>query len=297
MKQHDIYADIRNNKLKSYVLLVLFSFIVIVLGYVIGLYFLGDPYTGLIAAFFIGVIYSLFAYYSGDSTILSSARAKKIRKADDPFLYNTVEGLAIAAGIPMPEIYVIKEESPNAFATGRDPQHAKVAVTTGLRAKLKRQELEGVIAHELSHIKNYDIRFAMLIVVLIGVVVFLSDIMLRSFLFGGGRKQEGGAWLILVALALAILAPIFAQLIRFAISRKREYLADADGAYLTGYPKGLADALKKIRDDHDTVVDTANRATAHMYIENPLRRTKKRSVSWFATHPDINDRIRRLEAM
>jgi heat shock protein HtpX len=202
----------------------------------------------------------------------------------------------------MPKIYLIKEESANAFATGRDPKHASIAVTSGLRQKMNRQELEGVLAHEMSHIGNYDIRYMILVAMLVGVIVILSDIMLRSFLWGGGRrdsKGNGGAIMLLIAIALAILAPIIAQLLKLSMSRKREYLADASAAKLTRNPSGLANALKKIRDDHDKVVDTANKGMAHLYIENPLRHKKK--TSWldrmFSTHPPINDRINRLNAM
>ncbi len=295
----NFYDQIGANKTKSYVLLVLFIFIIILLGGLLGEVFLGDYTFGIVLAFIFGIIYSLIGYYNGQNMITSVSKAKEIQKKDDPYLWNTVEGLSIAAGIPMPKVYMIEEESMNAFATGRDPQHSLVCVTSGLRKRMNRQELEGVLAHELSHIKNYDIRIMMLTTVLIGVVVLLSDFMLRSFLWGGGRRREGngGAILIVVALVLAILAPIIAQLMRLAISRKREFLADANGALLTRYPPGLASALKKIRDDHDTLVDSANKATAHLYIENPMRKTKGAVNRLFSTHPDINERIRRLEKM
>ena len=199
----------------------------------------------------------------------------------------------------MPKIYIIQEESPNAFATGRDPKRASITVTSGLRKKLNRAELEGVIAHEMSHIKNYDIRFMMLTAVLMGIVVLLSDFMLRGFFYGGGRRdnKNGGIFIILIALILAILAPLVAELIKLAVSRKREFLADASGAMLTRYPQGLANALKKIRDDDDKIVDTANRGVAHLFIENPLRNQKGWTNSIFSTHPDINERIKRLEKM
>ena len=204
----------------------------------------------------------------------------------------------------MPKIYLIKEESANAFATGRDPKHASIAVTTGLRGKMNRQELEGVIAHEMSHIGNYDVRYMILVAMLVGVIVILSDFMLRSFIWGGAGRRSGGkdgsnAFVILIAIALAILAPIIAQLLKMSMSRKREYLADATAVKLTRNPSGLAGALKKIRDDHDKVVDTANKGMAHLYIENPLRH--KKHQSWldrmFSTHPPIDDRIKRLEGM
>jgi len=208
----------------------------------------------------------------------------------------------MAAGIPTPRMYMIQEESPNAFATGRDPKHASITVTSGLRKSLNRQELEGVIAHEMSHIKNFDIRYMMLVTVLAGVVVLLSDFILRSFLWGGARsgdrKNGGGVFLVLILLgvALAILSPIIAQIIKFAASRQREYLADADGALLTRNPQGLANALKKIRDAKDKVVDDANKATSHLFIENPLRGLGGMN-KLFSTHPDINVRIQKLESM
>ncbi|MFH1510467.1 MAG: M48 family metallopeptidase, partial [Candidatus Woesearchaeota archaeon] len=233
------------------------------------------------------------------STVLSISKAKPANKQEHAYLVNTVEGLAIAAGIPTPKAYVIQEESINAFATGRDPKHASIAVTTGALRKLKRAELEGVIAHEMSHIKNYDIRIMMLVAVLVGVTVLLSDMLLRTFIYGGGRRGKGGvtAIAIVVGLVLAALSPLIAQVIKFAISRKREYLADADGALLTRHPKGLADALKKIKNDNDQIVDAANKATAHLYIENPLRKHKGWSTGIFNTHPPIDIRIKALEAM
>jgi len=296
------YKEIQRNKRKTYFLLVLFFFIVILLGMVIGEVFLGNYIFGMVLAFIIAVIYSLIAYNAGASMILSSAHARELKKEEDPYLFNLVEGLAISAQIPKPRIFIINEESMNAFATGRDPEHAVIAVTSGLRKRMNRLELEGVIAHEMAHIKNYDIRVMMLVTVLIGVVVLLSDIIFRSFIWAprSGRKSQGGTGaliLLAVAVILAILAPIVAQIIRFAISRKREYLADATGAKLTRYPKGLADALEKIKNDHDITVDTANKATAHLYIENPLREKKSFIAKLFSTHPDINDRIRRLREM
>jgi len=296
------YKEIQGNKRKTYILLVFFSLIVILLGAVIGMLFIGSYLVGMIIAFIIAILYSLFAFQSGDSMILGSARAKELKKEDDPYLFNLVEGLAISAQIPKPKIYLINEESMNAFATGKDPKHASIAVTSGLRKRMNRLELEGVISHEMSHIKNYDIRVMMLVTVLLGVVVLLSDIIFRSFIWAprsGRSESKGQAALIFLAIAivLAILAPIVAQLMRLAISRKREYLADATGAKLTHYPKGLADALEKIKNDHDVTVDTANKATAHLYIENPLREKKGFMVKLFSTHPDINDRIKKLRLM
>ena len=302
----DMFDHIASNKRMTYLLFFIFSLLIVVLGYVIGLIW-GSWLFGIIFAFVIAVIYITISYYTGDKTILNLSKAKEVKKKDDPFLVNTVEGLAIAAGLPNPKVYMIKEESINAFATGRDPEHATVTITSGAREKLKRQELEGVIAHEMSHIKNRDILVMMLAVVLFGLIILFSQVMIRSFFFSGGRGRRsnsgGGGVTILIILAVAviaaILAPLLAKLIKMAISRKREYLADANAAVLTRYPPGLAGALKKIRDDKDKVVNTASRATAFLYIEDPLRHKEK--VNWldrmFMTHPDINDRIKKLEAM
>jgi heat shock protein HtpX len=218
-------------------------------------------------------------------------------------LINTVEGLAIAAGLAKPpKVYVIEDSALNAFATGRDPEHSSITVTTGLLEKLTKLELEGVIAHEMSHIKNFDIRVMMLAAVMVGLTVLLSDFLLRSFLWGrGGRSRENNqmtAVFIIVGLALAILAPLVGEAIKLAISRKREYLADASGALLTRYPKGLADALKKIKGDPDPLVDHANKATAHLFISTPFRKSKKSFMKkLFSTHPPIDQRIKKLENM
>ena len=296
------YQEIQSNKRKTYLLLVLFSLTVIILGAIIGQFFFGNYIIGMIFAFIIALIYSLVVYNSGDSMILRSSHAKELKKADDPYLFNLVEGIAISAQIPKPKIYMIEEDSMNAFATGKDPEHASIAVTSGLRKRMNRLELEGVISHEMSHIKNYDIRVMMLVTVLLGVVVLLSDMIFRSFIWAprNRRSSDGGKGaliLLAVAVVLAILAPIVAQLMHLAISRKREYLADATGAKLTHYPKGLADALEKIKNDHDVTVDTANKATAHLYIENPLREKRSLMAKFFSTHPDINDRIKKLREM
>ena len=226
-------------------------------------------------------------------------------KEEYPYLYNVVEGLAIAAGVPAPRCYVIDDTAPNAFATGRNPQHAVICVTTGILQKLDRVELEGVVAHEMSHIKNYDIRLQTVVVVMAGVVALLSDWMLRSFFWGGGRRRGGregrggggaGAILVVVGLALALLAPLFATIIQLAVSRKREFLADASGAMLTRYPAGLASALRKISADTEPL-EAANKATAHLYIVNPLKDIKGAVNKLFSTHPPIEERIAALEKM
>lgn len=302
----DFYSQISANKWKSYFLFFLFSLFVIGFAYVIAQAFApGYTATVMVLAFIFAVTYGLISYYSGDKMVLAATKAKPVSKKEDPFLINTVEGLAIAAGIPMPKVYMINEDSINAFAAGRDPKHASITITSGARKKLSRQELEGVLAHEMSHIKNYDIRMMVLVAVLVGILVLMSDIMVRSFIWGGasgrssGDRGGGNAQIIFIVIAvvLAILAPIIAQVIKLAISRKREYLADASAAKMTRYPRGLAGALKKIRDDTDKVVDTANKGVAHLFIENPLRKKKSWLNNMFSTHPPIEDRIRVLEAM
>ena len=296
-----LYDSIAHNKRNSVFIIIAFILIVGALSYFIGILF-ATPFIGLIIGLFFVIFMTLIGYYSGGSLILKMHHAKEVSKKDDPYLVNTVEGLALAAGIPMPKVYMIKEDSPNAFATGRDPKHASVTVTSGLRNIMNRQELEGVLAHEMSHIKNLDIRYMMLVTILAGVVALLSDFILRSFLWGGARSHQrrsgGGVLLvlILIGIALAVLSPIIAQIIKFAASRQREFLADASGALLTRNPSGLASALKKIRDAKDKVVDDANKATAHLFIENPLRGLGGMN-QLFSTHPDINQRIQRLEKM
>jgi len=295
MERVNIYDQISGNKRISYALFLIFFFISFILAFIISEYF-GGGYlgTGLILIF--AVIWMLFSYYLGDRAILAINHAREVKKADYPYLFNSVEGLSIAAGIPKPKIYVIDDPAPNAFATGRDPKHSAVAVTTGLLERMNRLELEGVLAHELSHIKNYDIRYMTLVMVMIGLIGILSNMMVRMFFYGrGGRRGRGGAVLVLVGTIFAIIAPIIAQMVRLAISRKREYLADASGALLTRYPQGLADALKKIEASHIPMTK-ANPDTAPLYISNPF--TEKDFFSnLFSTHPPIQDRIKALEAM
>ena len=297
-----IYEEIASNKRRSYLLVFLFLVFVIFIGYVVG-FFYGSGYFGVGLALVIGVIYFLISYYGGANAILKMTKAKEATKPKHTYLINTVEGISIAAGLSKPpKVYVIEDSALNAFATGRDPEHSSVTVTTGLMERLNKLELEGVIAHEISHIKNYDIRVMMLAAVMVGMTVLLSDFLLRSFLWGGrGRRKDGGnaTWIfIIVGLVLAILAPLVGEAIKLAISRKREYLADASGALLTRYPKGLADALKKISKDPDPLVDHANKATAHLFISTPFRKSKKSFLkNLFSTHPPITDRIHRLEKM
>lgn len=257
----------------------------------------------LIPAFIIAVLMTIGSYYGSDKIVLAVSRARPVSREEYPYLYNVVEGLAIAAGLPKPRCYIINDTAPNAFASGRNPENSVIVVTTGLLEKLNRAELEGVIAHEMSHIKNYDVLVQTLAVVMVGVVVLLSDWILRSFFWGSGRrrssdKQGGnaGSILIVVALVLAVLAPFFAQLLKLAVSRKREYLADANGALLTRYPPGLASALRKLSADKEPL-EAANKATAHLYIVNPLKDIKGKINVMFSTHPPIEKRIEALENM
>jgi len=297
-----IYEEIASNKRRSYLLIFFFMVFVIFIGYVVG-FFYGSSYFGVGLALVIGTIYFLFSYYGGANAILTLTKAKEATKPTYTHLINTVEGLAIAAGLAKPpKVYVIDDSALNAFATGRDPEHSSITVTTGLLEKMNRLELEGVIAHEMSHIKNFDIRVMMLAAVMVGITVLLSDFLLRSFLWGrGGRNKEGGQLtfvFIIVGIILAILAPLVGEAIKLAISRKREYLADASGALLTRYPKGLADALKKIKGDPDPLVDHANKATAHLFISTPFRKTKRSFMKkLYSTHPPIDERIKKLEGM
>ncbi|MDP3766235.1 MAG: M48 family metallopeptidase [Nanoarchaeota archaeon] len=294
-----LYNNISSNKRKSILLICIFFAIIIVLGYTFGLYF-GDVFIGLAFAIVFSTIMALISFYSGDKLILKMSHAIPAGKKEYPHLINTVEGMAIAAGIPAPKIYVINDSAINAFATGRDPKNASVTVTTGAIKRLKRDELEGVISHELAHIRNYDIRMMMFVVVLIGVIALLSDLFLRSVIYGRrgeSRKGSGliGAVILLAGIILAVLAPLIAQLIKLAVSRQREFLADSDSSLISRNPQGLANALKKIRDDKEPLVEAANKATAHLFIENPLRAFKGKMNILFQTHPDINERIKRLE--
>jgi heat shock protein HtpX len=255
------------------------------------------------------LLLSLLSYYQGDQLVLAVSGAKQIQHADDPELFNVVEEMAIAAGVPMPAVYLIADPALNAFATGRDPEHASVAITTGLRGKLNRDELQGVIAHEMSHIRNYDIRLMLLMAVLIGTIVMLADVFWQMLRWGpntssrgsGGKDSDRGSGafmliIFIVAIVLALIAPLLAQIIQLAVSREREYLADASGVELTRNPLGLANALRKIAaDPHD--LHSANRGTAHLFITNPIKKFEMRASSAFASHPPIEDRIARLEAL
>jgi heat shock protein HtpX len=297
-----MYEQISRNKWISFFLILFFLCLIFALAWAFGeLTHLG-PY-GLVLAAVIAVAMTWGSYYASDKIVLAISRAKPVEKKDYPYLYNVVEGLAIAAGLPKPRCYIIDDTAPNAFASGRNPQNSVIVVTKGLLEKLNRAELEGVIAHEMSHIKNYDVLVQTLAVVMVGVVALLSDWILRSFLWGGGRRRgrskgrgSGAEIIIVVGLVLAVVSPLAAQLIRLAISRKREFLADANGALLTRYPPGLASALRKISSDREPL-EAANKATAHLYIVNPLLEHGGRVNKLFSTHPPVEERIAALEKM
>lgn len=298
-----MYEQIQSNVNRTRLIIFLFVALLLVLGYALGELWGTGPVPGLLVGAIIAGIGSWTSYYYSDQIVLSVSGARPVTKEEYPYLYNVVEGLALAAGVPTPRAYVIDDTAPNAFATGRDPEHAAICVTTGLLQKLNRLELEGVIAHEMSHIKNYDIRLMTIVVVMVGTVTLLSDWILRSMWYsGGGRRRRSrdksdssaGAILIIIGIVLAVIAPILAQLMRFALSRRREFLADADGALLTRYPEGLASALEKIAADTEPL-EAANRATAHLYIVNPLKGMSFAEL--YSTHPPIEARIKALRAM
>jgi len=292
-----VYEEIAANRRRSFVLIFLFVVFLLFLGWIFGEAY-GAGQAGVGIALLVAVFISLITFFYGDKIVLGISHARPVDRKQNPYLANVVEGIAIAAGVPAPKAYVIDDSAPNAFATGRNPENSSVAVTTGLLEKLNRLELEGVIAHEMSHIKNFDIRYAMLVAILVGTVALVSDWMRRSFFYRGRRKKgrAGGGLIVIIALVLAILAPIIAQLIRLAISRQREYLADASGALLTRYPEGLASALEKISRDREPL-EAANKATAHLYIVNPLLEHRGKLNTLFSTHPPAEERIRRLRAM
>jgi heat shock protein HtpX len=290
-----MYSHISSNKRKTWLLIILFVFLILALGYLFGAK-TGDPSFGIILATILAVIMALTSYFAGDKIALATNKAKRLQKTDAPELWRVVENLSITAGCPMPKLYLIPDRSPNAFATGRSPDKASIAVTAGLLERLNKTELEGVIAHELSHIKNYDIRVMMVVVVLVGIIMLLSDWLMRSFFFSrGDREKKIPVALAFLGLTLAILSPLFAELIKLAISRKREFLADASGALLTRYPDGLASALQKISSAEP--MKRANHATAHLYIANPFGSAKGAWKSLFSTHPPLEERVRRLNAM
>ena len=296
----NIYDAVAANRWRTVALITVFTGLLIALGYVVGEVFAPGGGVAMVpAALGLSGVSATASYFAGDKLVLAQSQARELAAGEETQLRNIVETLSIGLGIPPPRIYLIDDTAPNAFATGRDPKHASIAVTRGLIDKLDRTEQEGVIAHELSHVGNHDIRVMLLVTVLVGTIALLSDWMFRSFAFGGGRRRDrggGGGIILIIAIALAILTPIIAMLIQFAVSRQREYLADASGALLTRYPPGLASALRKIAADKEAL-EVANKATASLYFANPLKDAPRAMDGLFDTHPPIAERIRRLEAM
>jgi heat shock protein HtpX len=297
---NQIAANRRNALLLALCVIVLFG----ALGFAIGYAVSGSSSGAIVVmaiALTVGTLLAAGSYFGGDSLVLSVSGAKEVDETAAPQLLNVVREMALAANIPMPKVYLIDDTAPNAFATGRDPQHASVAITSGLLEKLDREELQGVMGHELSHVRNYDIRFALIVGVLVGSIALLADFFLRFTFWGGGRRSSndrdsggGGlqAIMFVLAIVLSILAPIAARLVQLAVNRQREYLADASSVQLTRNPSGIERALAKIAEDQE-VLEVANRATQHMYFTNPIKKFEARASGLFSTHPPTLDRINR----
>lgn len=289
-----IYNRIGRNKRDTVILVFLITTLIVIFGYVIGRA-LGNPAMGLGIAVAFAVFEALVSFFAGDDILLAVSGAKEIQKSENPVLFDVVQEMAIAGGLPMPRVFIIQDDSPNAFATGRDPQHAVVAATTGILEKLNREELQGVIGHEMSHIRDHDILYATLVGIMVGSIALLAD-----FFWWAPRMRDdedrGNALFLVIGLVLSILAPLVAVIIQMAVSRQREFLADEEGAMLTRNPLGLARALEKISSDPEPL-QVANRATQHLYIVNPLRQANEDSPSLFDTHPPTGERIRILRQM
>jgi len=293
------------NRRNSVLLLLSVGVLFALLGFAGGYAYTASPAgaVGFMAfGLLIAVLMTSGSYFSGDKIVLAASKAKPVSAESYPQLLNVVNEITIAAGIPAPKVYVIDDSAPNAFATGRDPEHASIAVTTGLLDKLERDELQGVIAHELGHVRNLDIRFMLLIGVLVGGIALIADMFLRMSFFRGGRRggrDGGGAGqlvFLVIAILFAILAPIAARLVQLSVSRQREYLADATAVELTRNPAGLEGALRKIATDRE-VLEVANRSTQHLYFVNPIKKFEERASSLWATHPPLPDRIDRLREL
>jgi heat shock protein HtpX len=301
------YQQISANRRNSFLMAAFVVVLLALLGFTIGYAVFGSPAgaVGTMAgAILLGGLSGAFTYFAGDSLVLAVSGARQVDETQAPQLMNVVRELSIAANVPMPKVYLIDDSAPNAFATGRDPAHASVAITTGLLEKLDREELQGVIGHELSHVRNYDIRFSLIVAVMVGVIAILADFFLRFTFWGGaGRSRDrdsggGGAQAVIfvIAIALAILAPLISRFIQLAVSRQREYLADASSVELTRNPYGLERALAKISADKE-VLEVANRGTQHLYFTNPIKRFEQRSSNLMSTHPAIVDRVNRLRQL
>ena len=302
------HAQQAANRRNSLVLIVIVTLLLAALGFAIGYGTTGyveGAFGVTTIAIVISMLLSLGSYFAGDKLVLAASGAKEVTQEAAPQLMNVVQEIALAANVPMPKVYVIDDTAPNAFAPGRDPKHASVAITTGLLQKLDREELQGVMAHELGHVRNYDIRFSLLVAVLVGSIALLADFFLRFTFWGGGRRgggdrDKGGgglaAIMFIVAIVLAVIAPIIGRLVQLAVSRQREYLADATSVELTRNTRGIERALAKISADRE-VLEVANRATQHLYFTNPIKKFEDRASSMFATHPNVVDRINRLREL
>ena len=296
------------NRRNSVLLIVAVALLLGALGFTIGYGTTGyveGAFGVTTIAIVIAMLLSVGSYFAGDKLVLAASGAKEVTQQSAPQLMNVVQEMALSANIPMPKVYIIDDTAPNAFATGRDPKHASVAITTGLLQKLDREELQGVIGHEMSHIRNFDIRFSLLVAVLVGSIALLADFFLRFTFWGGGRRGGGdrdrgggglAAIMFIVAIVLAVIAPFIARLVQLAVSRQREYLADASAVELTRNPRGLEQALAKISGDRE-VLEVANRATQHLYFTNPIKKFEGRSSSMFSTHPNVVERINRLREL
>jgi len=287
-----MYSEIAANKRKTWAIMAIFLVILGALGWIVSNLYNSPMFLYL--AFIVGGVYALIQYFMAAKLALAMNGAKEIAKKDDPRLYRTVENLSITLGMPMPKVYVIDDPAPNAFATGRDPQHAVVCATTGLLAMMDDTELEAVMAHEMGHVKNFDIRVMMIVFGLVSAIGLIADIIMHLMWFGGDEEESPNPVFIVLGIVAAILAPFVALLVQMAVSRRREYLADSTGAMTTRYPEGLARALEKIR-DHGAPMRRQNTATAHLFFANPLR--GKSLASLFSTHPPVEERIRRLRQM
>jgi heat shock protein HtpX len=302
------YAQQAENRRDSILLVLIVTVILAALGFAIGYGTTGyveGAFGVTTIAIVIAMLMSVGSYFAGDKLVLATSGAREVTQEQAPQLLNVVQEMALSANLPMPKVYIIEDTAPNAFATGRDPKHASVAITTGLLQKLDREELQGVIGHELSHVRNYDIRFSLLVAVLVGSIALMADFFLR-FTFWGGRGRGGGdrdrgggglqAIVFVIAIVLAIIAPFIARMVQLAVSRQREYLADSSSVELTRNPRGIEQALAKIAGDQE-VLEVANRATQHLYFTNPIKKFEERSSSMFSTHPAIVDRINRLRQL
>lgn len=293
MASRGLYGEIRANRRRSWTLAIALAGVLALLGAAIGALYV-DPVSGLVVAFVVAAGFLGISWFGGARMTLAASGARRAERDRDRALVNVVEEMAIASGLPVPEVYVINDSAPNAFATGRDPDHAAIAVTAGLVDKLDRDELQAVVAHELAHVGNYDIRYTTLVAVTVGAIALIADFGLRHVWWGGGprrsRNRDAGLPLLAIALVVAIVAPISARLLQAAVSRRRETLADLGAAHMTRYPEALARALEKIAGD-DEVLEAANRATAPLYIVNPIKSFEKRARGLLRTHPPVEERV------